>query len=419
LTRTKKLALGAAANGLGPAVTAVTTIVSVPVFLSAWGPAAYGQWLLISAIPAYISVADFGVATAASNTITARRLTAERGELVEIFQSALALTTAGALAALLLAVGILSSDQFPLTPDAHMAAILLAVWGFSNLYNSAVDAAFRADGDYLTGPFTLNMLRLFEWGGGMAALAISPQFSAVAAGFLGVRILGVLILLELSRRRAGPGWWGLKQARTARMREIWKPAMAFALYPLSNAVLIQGSSLVIGAVLGPAAVAVYNTYRTLTRVATQALTLVNRTFWPHFSELQGSGNTRGARSLLRQAALVNLMIGGASAGACLLAGEWLVNLLSRGKLPFDFALLACLAAGVLVTSLWQAAWVFLMAANAHARFSIIYLMSAPVLVLVTWICTQHFGLLGAAVVLLVHELFVAVVLRRLIGLGIK
>lgn len=416
MSRTKKLALGTVANGFGQAVTAITAIVSVPLFLSTWGPDTYGRWLLISAIPAYIAIADFGVATAASNAITGRRLTARRDELVEIFQSSVALTSAGAIAALLLTAVTLASGWISLDSDGYLAAFLLAVWGCCNLYNSAIDALFRADGDYLTGPFALNGLRLLEWGGSMAALAISPRFSSVAAGLLVVRVIGGLVLVAIARRSAGPDWWGIRNVRRSRIREIWKPAVAFAFYPLSNAVLIQGVTLVIGAVLGPAAVAIYNTYRTLTRLVTQALTLVNRTFWPHFSELQGTGSHAAVQRLLRQASLINLSIGVLAAGGCLLLGEWFLAVWAKGKIPFDFALLVCLTAGVLVTSAWQSRWVFLMAINSHSRFSLMYLCSAPLVVAGTWIAVQFFGLLGAAGVLLLHELGLALILCRMVNI---
>ena len=55
---THRLMRGFGANALGPVVTAIIQLGSVPIFLHAWGAAKYGDWLLLSAIPSYLSLSD-------------------------------------------------------------------------------------------------------------------------------------------------------------------------------------------------------------------------------------------------------------------------------------------------------------------------------------------------------------------------
>lgn len=54
---------GFLAGGYGQFVTAVVQLLGVPIFLGAWGPNLYGEWILLAAIPSYLALSDicFGI----------------------------------------------------------------------------------------------------------------------------------------------------------------------------------------------------------------------------------------------------------------------------------------------------------------------------------------------------------------------
>jgi hypothetical protein len=55
-----RLFRGASATALTPIVTAVIQLAAMPCFLHFWGAAKYGDWLILSAIPSYLSLRDLG-----------------------------------------------------------------------------------------------------------------------------------------------------------------------------------------------------------------------------------------------------------------------------------------------------------------------------------------------------------------------
>ena len=61
-----------AANGFGQLVTMGTQLLLTPLFFRQWGAALYGEWLILSAIPAYLALADLGVSSAAGNEMAMR-----------------------------------------------------------------------------------------------------------------------------------------------------------------------------------------------------------------------------------------------------------------------------------------------------------------------------------------------------------
>ena len=86
-----RLFRGVGANAYSQAVSFSIQFGSVPLLLSAWGAHTFGLWLVISAIPSYLALSDFGFSAAASNDMT---LAAARGAYAEaraVFQSVLVL----------------------------------------------------------------------------------------------------------------------------------------------------------------------------------------------------------------------------------------------------------------------------------------------------------------------------------------
>ena len=58
------------ANLLAQGTTVLVQLATVPLFLTCWGKERYGEWLIISAIPSYLSLADAGFATFSANEVS-------------------------------------------------------------------------------------------------------------------------------------------------------------------------------------------------------------------------------------------------------------------------------------------------------------------------------------------------------------
>ena len=58
------------ATGFGQGVNVLIQLAGVPLFLHFWGVERYGEWLILSTIPAYLWMSDFGFASVAANDMT-------------------------------------------------------------------------------------------------------------------------------------------------------------------------------------------------------------------------------------------------------------------------------------------------------------------------------------------------------------
>lgn len=56
----RRLIKGLSANAFSQVVNIAIQLTSVPIFLHFWGVDLYGKWLIVSSIPAYLSMSDIG-----------------------------------------------------------------------------------------------------------------------------------------------------------------------------------------------------------------------------------------------------------------------------------------------------------------------------------------------------------------------
>ena len=69
-TLRQRVVAGFGANSVGMALGIGMQLASLPLFLAVWDLHTYGLWLMISALPAYLTMADAGMVTAAGNRMT-------------------------------------------------------------------------------------------------------------------------------------------------------------------------------------------------------------------------------------------------------------------------------------------------------------------------------------------------------------
>ena len=117
----QRIARGIGANAFGQAVSIVIQLVGVPILLHAWGTQLYGEWLLLSAIPAYLSMTDLGFSQSAANDMTARVARGDRAGALAVFQSlGLLVYAAAAVGLMLTAVAV---PWLPLADWLHLTAM--------------------------------------------------------------------------------------------------------------------------------------------------------------------------------------------------------------------------------------------------------------------------------------------------------
>ncbi len=400
----RRLSRVMSAQFLNQVTTIALQLGLVPILLFAWGKEQYGIWLLLSAVPTYLTFSDFGFTLIAKNEMLMQVSGGRRDEALCTFQSVFALLNMimpGLLVLSVIAIGsfnmshALNLGAFP-NADARAVLILLLLNVMAYQYFLLICGGVRCE----------NRLALEATWGALARLAegLAVAGTALAGGGLVVAALATLatklissLILYIWLRSASP-WLSLghRAARMPEIKRLLKPALAFMLMPVSQSLLIQAPLMIIGTVIGPVAVVTFATTRTLVRVGTAVTNMLNGTVQGEYSIAFGKADTRMLRKVLRYHQRISF-------AAILLYGvplyllrEPLMRLYTHGQVaalnPFFLVMILTIAAEMM----WSSIATPLSSVNKHVTFANVSLVIALFGTGLCYVATVAMGLNGAA-----------------------
>jgi O-antigen/teichoic acid export membrane protein len=407
----RRILAGMGANSFGMAVTVAIQILSLPVFLHYWDTRTYGVWLMLSAIPAYLSMADVGMVTASANRMTMALGRGDAAEANRVFQSAqvfMSVICGGLCVVLTPAVMWVPWPGLEQT-DQRLALLALSLGILLSLMGGLYEAAFRATHRYAHGTLLASVFRLLEGLGSMLGLMLWGSFTAVALCGLVVKLAGVLLGCQLAVHDRHGLRWGYAQASLDEVRTMIRPAFSFMVFPLANALSFQGVTLMVGALFGPAIVALFNTYRTLARVSVQVTAVFSHALWPEFSRMFGQGGGTAVASLFRRSAWLGALQACALSTALFFAAPWLLRLWTHGQIAFEPGLMLLMLLYAAVGGLWHVPRVLLMATNRHSGMAGWSLLAGLLAIALAWALGHAMAIEGVGIAMLSSEVFIALI----------
>jgi O-antigen/teichoic acid export membrane protein len=401
-------------------VTAIIQLGTVPLLLHSWGAAKYGDWLMLSAVPSYLTLANLGFGDASGSDMTMRVARGDREGALETFQSSWALLLLISTALLFCAAAVVwwipwqRWMHLASLTNGQAAGVILAFGAYIIVGQQCgiIESGFRCDGNFALGTVCGNMLRLIETVLATIAGILMGSLLSAAITYLVVRSLGSLSYGLLLTRKSPWLRLGLGHARRERIRQLAAPALGFMALPLGNAISIQGFTLLIGFLLGPIAVTVFSTLRTLARVNFQLTTVLARALWPEFSAAFGAGNVALARILHRRAYQAGVVLSVLAGAFLWFAGPWIFRTWIRHKVEFDATCFHVLLLVTFANSLWFTSSIVPMATNVHHRLMIAFAAVSLMSLVGGRALIPSMGITGAAwALLLIDAVMVSLVLR--------
>ena len=400
----RRLLTGLGANVFGQIIVALVQLVGVPILLHAWGARLYGEWLVLFAIPSFLSMTDLGFSQSAANDMRQKVARGEQSNANAVFQSLCALVYAAAAAGMLTVTALLF--LLPIQDWTHLSAIppnavrwillLLSLEILVRLTDGINHAGYRAAGDYAfhTTIYFITLLCQYASIWAVASLGYGPVLAALA--YLMVRCVATpVVALVLVRKHP---WLriGFVDARLPELRRLASPALANLSMPLAQALSIQGMVVVVGAILGPIAVVVFSTLRTLARLALQMVSVVGNAAEPEFAAAFGRHDQRLLRALFVHALRAGLWLAVAAASCLLILGKFVLEHWTHGNIQMDVTLFKYLLASSVASVLWYSSLMLLKAANLHLRASFLYSVTAATVVAFTAVILNLSGRLSDA-----------------------
>jgi|SRR5664279_426301 len=412
----RRIISGFGSNLFGQLVTILIQILSLPIFLYYWDMSTYGSWLVLSALPSFLSMADVGMVQAAGNKMTMAMGRGEVAEANRIFQSAqmVMVLVCGALGILLTPLALLGPLPDFIRPDERVALLALLCVILVTLFGGLADSVFKATGRYAQGTLLMHSVRLAEWAGNIVGLILFRSFAGVAICGLVARIAGTGLSIWFAQRGGHGLLWGTKLAQKREIMTMIRPAVSFLAFPLANALSFQGVTLVVGALSGPATVTLFTSYRTIARVAVQLTSMFSLALWPEFGQLFGNGGPRAIEKLYRHSALLGAVQALGLSVVLLLISPWLLQIWTHGRIEFVPRLMLWMLAYAAISGIWYVPRVLLMSTNQHVGLAGWSLAAGGLAVLLAWLFGQAWQVEGVAAAMLVSEIFIALVCGYLV-----
>jgi O-antigen/teichoic acid export membrane protein len=400
------------ASGWGKASAVIFRLVQVPLLLSFLGIEDYGRWLVLYTLPSWLSLANLGFGSVAANDISMAigkgDLARARAIFSSTFRVVFYILCAGLVLLLPLILFFHWEKFLKVSPARHSEIIWVLVWFtfttllsfFGEIFQARFRAARKAHTYMLLYSFRpwielIFMVVVLQFSTRMDYLAFSV-FLSTFIFILSVQWISYRAMPELSYSR--------HDVDKTILKHLFRKGMAFQAFPLGNALIYQGTILVVQAVLGPVAVAIFGSVRTLVRSINQMLELINQVLWPELSILFGKGDLKKAARLHRMGVVLSIAIALVFVLLLGVFGEKIFSLWTNGSIYLPGKLLLLFLLPIPFNSLWFTSSVIHMASNKHEGLAIRYLIAMTMAVAGCALLSWLFGMEGAAISTLIADI---------------
>lgn len=398
------------ANFFGQMCTLLIQFLGVPLFLHFWGNEVYGEWLIIIAIPAYLTITGTGVGFVVGNKMQMLLTAGQTKEASSLFKSTWAMITG--FSALMMAVIIPIMYYLPIGSwlnithfkgnEVAVTFIILCFYMLLSLQTDLFLAAYRASGKFARGIFLMNLLRLFEFAGIIVSIILGGEVLAAALAYLFVRMLGVTGML-LDLRNVPCFSIGFRNVKFSQIKAEIKPIFTYLAIPLTQVFIIQGMTTVVGIRLGAAAVVIFSLSRTLINLIKQFASIINNAILPEFSSLISSGDFNTARFIHRFAFQITFWFVFICSVGLYLFADWIFYYWTNGEVAFQpkfflYMLIAAVPNILYIVSSYVPASI-----NKFSTQSVTCLLSAILCIVITYSFAPQLGLLAIPLALFISE----------------
>ena len=403
---------GVSGQTFNQAVTVFVHLVSVPVLLNSWGKELYGEWLVLSAIPMYLSMTDLGFSSAAIRDMIIQIGKGSKDGALKAFQSAwgfLLIISFFVIMLFLPAVFVLPIEKLLNISilgfhEIRYLEMILCLLILATLQTNLFYGGFACVGKYGLGFGVLGAIRLIENTGLLVCALLGGGVTDSALSALVLRIGGMFVMLFILKRSVAWLYPGFSYFDRTVLAKLFKPSLASLIIPLSDSFNLQGMRIIVGMIMGPSAVVVFATLRTLTRLVKMFLNSLSKILMPEIGMAYGNKDKQLMLLLHRKSCQISIGIALVSGLFLLIFGEGLLSIWTAGEVPMHQLLFAFLILVNIVNAFWFTSFNIQIATNFHARAAVVYLCVNISGLVMAWFAGLFFELNGVASVLLVMEI---------------
>lgn len=409
------------ANLFGVGVNLLNQIVLVPFYIVYWGNELYCDWIVLSALTAFFSMSDVGLNTVIQNRFSIKLAENDIKECNSLLADNVIIITA--IFVIILAGMFCYVNLFDLREqmdinvlsreEASFIFLMLLVNVFVKMYSGVENAIYRA---------THNASRAVYFDQITMLSVVMITFITLAC-HLPLWLLSVLICVpnvllvvikHIDTRKYYHYHFRLSDVNIPLLKQVALPSVSFLSFPLGNAVVLQGYTLLVNKFYGADSVVLYNTTRTMCNFIKTLLGTVQNSVWPEYSICYGRKDFAGMRRLHRKSIMVALLGSVGISVFLMLFGPYIYEFWTRHQVVFQYSLMAAYLLVIIVENFWSASSVALMATNNHSVSGVLFVITTVMSLLLAFVVAKNGGSLYQIVLtmLLIHLILSGYTIRK-------
>ena len=392
------------ANLFGIGVNLLNQIVLVPFYIIYWGNDLYSDWIVISALTAFFGMSDIGLNSVIQNKFS---ISYAQGDLKQCNSL---LVNNVAIIIIIGAICVISSiayvsffditDQLGLSTlnraEGSAVFVVLLCQIFIQMLSGIENAIFRATHNASIAVYYDQIARLVIFVITFACLLIRCNMVILCIAICLPNIL-LIAIKHINARKYFKWGFSFVLSDLKQLREILPQSIAYMSFPISNAILLQGFTLLVNRFWGSDTVVLYNTTRTMCNFIKTFLSTILHSVWPEFSIAYGKRDYATMNRLYSKAMKASFVLSVLISIFLLIAGPFIYTTWTYGAVQFSYSLVLAFLVVLVVNTVWNTGCVALLATNNHVKFGIIDLCLTVIALIVAYFMAQSFHTLSFVV----------------------
>ena len=378
-------------------------VLLVPAYIHYLGIELYSDWIVISAIASFFTMSDVGISSVSNNMFSISYNRGKISECKKILYNNLLFTstvlTVGLIGILVLGSCVdfknllnlheITNNESVILCALLVLQILLVMSGnvFDSVYN-AVHLAHKAT--YINNVAKLCNALLIFFG-----LALRLNLCVIIAISIIPNIVINLYKIVQTRKifkyNVSFHLFDFKY-----LKSIIKPSVGFMFFPAGNAILFQGLTLIVNSFLGPWALVLFNTTRTMTNFIRNLVQAVSSGIKPEFSIAYAQRNISLMKQLYHKSIKYSVIIASIAICGLLVGGDIIYTIWTKNQIKYDALLVLIFCMTLFINSIWEGSCITMTSTNRHFKFSLVYVISTVATIAVAYFTVDCFSTIYAA-----------------------
>lgn len=371
------------ANFFGVGVQLLNQIVLVPFYILFWGNDLYSDWIVISALTTIFAISDVGLNNVIQNRFSIKLSEKNFNEcnalltdnFILVFVTLLITMLGGAAFIFYWDITQVMSLHVLNRNEASVVFLLLIAKVFVGMVSGVENAIYRATHNAGIAVYMDQIGNLCSAIIILLCILLSINIVVMSCLFFAPQVIIVLIK-HLHSKRYFHYEFRLAYANWPLFRSVLLPSFSFMSFPVGNAIVLQGYTLLVNTYFGAESVVVYNTTRTLCNFVKTIIGTLLGAVWPEYSIAYGKKDYALMRHLHRKIIKITIFFSASSGVALLLLGPLIYRLWTHNSVPFNWSLTFVFVVVLFMESLWSSSSVTLMATNNHSKLGLVFITGA-------------------------------------------